>query len=162
MFKTASLSDCGHYRYWLLRVWDDSSPALPFVMLNPSTADASIDDPTIRRCMSFAEREGAGGLSVFNLFAYRATDPATLKGLPSAQGPNNPRYLDSAMRYAVKHGVPVVCAWGSARIAQPEASALKRRAAVWGVDLVCLGKTKDGSPRHPLYLKKTSPLQFYA
>jgi hypothetical protein len=68
MRRTAIISECGRYRYRLTREWGDG-PLLTFAMLNPSTANAEIDDPTIRRCMSFGRREGASGISVFNLFA---------------------------------------------------------------------------------------------
>ena len=74
----AVVSDDGLYRYILTRTWDRSLPALVFCMLNPSTADATVDDPTIRKCIGFAQRLGYGGIIVVNLFAYRATKPREL------------------------------------------------------------------------------------
>jgi hypothetical protein len=83
----ALISDCGIYRYMLTRKWEPSCYSLPIIMLNPSTADAREDDPTIRRCMSFARREGYGGIWVQNLFAYRATSPAAMKAATDPFGP---------------------------------------------------------------------------
>ncbi|MDB5297796.1 MAG: hypothetical protein JWO31_3779 [Phycisphaerales bacterium] len=71
----AVLSPCERYRYVLHRWWDESKPAVCWLMLNPSTADAATDDPTIRKCCGFARAWGAGGIAVVNLFALRATDP---------------------------------------------------------------------------------------
>ena len=79
MIRTAVIDKTEKYRYSLLREWDDTRHKCLFIMLNPSTADASRDDPTIRRCIAFAKREGCGGLHVVNLFAYRATDPVELR-----------------------------------------------------------------------------------
>ena len=145
----AVVSDCGKYRYRLTRRWSDG-PTLTFVMLNPSTADADFDDPTIRRCVNFAKREGCGGLLVVNLFAFRATDP---KNLPTGEdrfGPLNHQYMDAAIR--VTDG-PVIAAWGLGG-ADAGAAVIER----YGDAMSCLGKTKDGHPRHPLYVKKDAPL----
>lgn len=139
------------YRYTLERHWGDASPAV-FVMLNPSTADAFADDPTIRRCTSFAKREGCGGLIVVNLFALRATDPKQLYTHPDPVGPLN----DGIVYEARLQGSPVIAAWGVH-------GALNGRAeVVVGLlefsDLMCLGTTKDGRPRHPLYVPGDAPL----
>lgn len=71
--KDATISDCGKYRYRLSRIWEPGRPVATFVMLNPSTADATNDDATIRKCMGFARRWNLGGIHVGNLFAYRAS-----------------------------------------------------------------------------------------
>jgi hypothetical protein len=156
--KSAVISKCGEYRYRLTRNWGPK-PMLPFVMLNPSTADANVDDPTIRRCMGFAEREGAGGIIVSNLYAFRATSPDDMFNAIFPTGPQNESYLSQLAFEAVGAGMPIVCAWGT--LGDENASwaiCLFREA---GVRLVCLGKTKDGHPRHPLYVKANQPLVPY-
>lgn len=156
VIKYAEISECGKYRYQLTRYWGRGS-FQPFVMLNPSTADASADDPTIRRCMSFARREGAGGIVVANLFAFRATSPKDMKAAPDPFGHGNELALRQVARASVIGKRPIVCAWGvnsdfgthllAIGIFQQE-----------GAGMVCLGKTKDGSPRHPLYVRGDAPL----
>lgn len=145
---TAALSPCGTYRYELTRLWDSALPELLAVMLNPSTADAAIDDPTIRRLVSFAKRDGFGGLRVLNLYALRSVDPAALWAKDSV-GPENDERLATALKAASR--APVLAAWGASRWAKRRAFKVLRLvpAARW----VCLGTTRDGSPRHPLYVK---------
>ena len=148
----AVISDCGLYRYRLERRWG-IGPAMGFVMLNPSTADANLDDPTIRRCIGFAKREGCDALMVVNLFAFRATDP---KNLPADQtdaiGPFNLAHIQVAVD--VIKG-PLVAAWGAHKVANKIAGVITHH---FGHRLMCLGKTKDGCPRHPLYVKADAPL----
>jgi len=111
--RGAVISDCGTYRYALARYWGPG-PELAFVMLNPSTADASVDDPTIRRCMGFARRENLGGIVVANLFALRATDPSALKASHVfAFGAGNYDALTNVALDAAESHLPVVCAWGA-------------------------------------------------
>jgi hypothetical protein len=150
-FAGAWISDCERYRYALWRRWDESRRYLPIVMLNPSTADASKDDPTIRRCVGFAKRDGFGGVIVVNLFAWRATDPKALPAGLEAVGPLN----ESALA-AVTKGRDVLCAWG----AHAEQRATFVRGALESRDsrLLCLGKTASGAPRHPLYVKGDQPM----
>jgi hypothetical protein len=158
MRKYAQISDCKRYRYLLTRTWNDNRDALPFVMLNPSTADAEIDDPTIRRCISFAEREGAGGIMVANLYAYRATDPTSLWAREDPYGPANDHALMQVASFAAAAGIPIVCAWGVHGGRNNRPIVMMQQA---GARLVCLGRTKDGHPRHPLYVKGTQPLEPY-
>lgn len=154
---SASLSDDGHYRYSLTRRWAPGPATAVFVMLNPSTADADRDDPTIRRCAGFARREGASGLSVVNLYAFRATSPADLWAVPDPVGPENDAVLAATLRKAADHGWPVIAAWGAH--ARPDrVGRVADLSAVCGSRLLALGVTRDGSPRHPLYLRKDSPL----
>ena len=144
----ALISQCGRYRYWLTRTWDADKPPVCWVMLNPSTADASADDPTIRRCMAFARAWGAGGIVVVNLFALRATDPRELRAQPfNVIGPDNDWHI-----LASTEGRRVIAAWG----AHGGQSARDRRVMrlLEGRDVVCLGVTKDGFPRHPLYVRR--------
>lgn len=150
--KSAVISDCGTYRYRLSRSWA-AGPRMLFVMLNPSTADASIDDPTIRRCIGFAKRQGCGFLQVVNLFAYRATDPDALLNCPvDPVGPENYRHIKAATEEATY----VVAAWGAHKSATPAAvSILPPRASLIAL---CLGRTKSGAPRHPLYVRGDAPL----
>ena len=107
--KAAVISHCKRYRYRLARHWGAGS-ALPFVMLNPSTADADNDDPTIRRCIAFAKREGAGGIVVANLFAFRATSPADMLAAPNPFGPENEGHLTEIGAASVATKMPIVCA----------------------------------------------------
>lgn len=142
--RRAVISECGLYRYRLDRVWNDALPTAAFIMLNPSTADGLTDDPTIRRCRTFAKAWGCGSLTVVNLYAWRATDPRQLWTAGNPVGPGNNRHLTEAAEYA-----PLVAAWGAnarpGRIA--EVLALPGMQA-----MTALALTKSGQPRHPLYL----------
>jgi hypothetical protein len=155
MNASAVISPCGQYRYVLTRTWDEALPVLVFCMLNPSTADASEDDPTIRRCMGFARREGCGGIAVVNIFAWRATHPSDLPAdLSTAVGPDNVRHLEDVVK-----GRRVVVAWGANALANRMVSETflgGLRAAAASVH--CLGKTRAGYPRHPLYVRGDAPL----
>lgn len=149
----AVLSPCGTYRYTLERRWAPGL-ALAWVMLNPSTADADVDDPTIRRVIRFTHDAGWPAAVVLNLYALRATDPTDLDSHPDPVGPANPYYLNS---YA--HEV-VVCAWGARSKARARAfTVLNRHLA--NAELLCLGTTKDGAPRHPLYVSAATQLAPY-
>ncbi len=141
--KTATISDCRCYRYALGRRWADG-PAVLFVMLNPSTADASRDDPTIRRCIGFARAWGFGSLLVGNLFAYRATAPDEMRAAADPIGPDNDEWLS---RLIGRSGL-VVAAWGAhgGHLGRDRAVRALRR------EWVHLGLTKGGHPRHPLYV----------
>ena len=155
MIRTASISPCGRYRYGLTRQWSDA-PMMGFVMLNPSTADADIDDPTIRRCIGFARREGCGGIVVVNLFPLRATDPAQLWATryPERFGPNSDAELQRHIRMVTG---ALVAAWGAEGDSLgSDAVMLARR--YLGHRMVCLGMTKSGAPRHPLYVRGNAPL----
>ena len=157
--RDAVLSDDGAYRYLLWRRWGDFLNPAVFVMLNPSSADALEDDPTIRRIVGFAKGWGFGSALVCNLFAYRSTSPAGLLDAPDAVGPHNDRAVSWCLR-ARESGPPfVVCAWGSWGERFPErvgeVGALLRSA---GAEAQCLGFTKSGQPRHPLYLPKSASL----
>ena len=98
----------GQYRYLLWRYWGEAK-RLVWVLLNPSTADARQDDPTIRRCVGFAKGWGYDGIQVVNLFAYRATDPRELKAVVDPVGPRNDEFIERAAR---GHEM-VVVAWGA-------------------------------------------------
>lgn len=157
MQRDAALSRCGRYRYALWRRWDEAAPSVLFVMLNPSTADAREDDPTIRRCIGFAQAWGFGALAVGNLFALRSPDPMALHravatdGPTAAIGPRNGLWL----RRLAQESPVVVAAWGQ------HGALLQRGAAVAQSlpTLHCLGVTQAGHPRHPLYVAASTPLQ---
>jgi hypothetical protein len=148
--KAAHLSDCGTYRYDLVRRWNYGGTGLVrWIMLNPSTADAEVDDATIRRCCGFARAWGYDGILVHNLYALRATDPAELRRHPDPIGPENDAYLASTV-----FG-PTVCAWG-VHAAPDRASGVLAMLRARGITPACLGRTKHGQPRHPLYLPATA------
>lgn len=155
---SAVISACGQYRYELRR----SSPNPPatclnpwqtcvFIMLNPSTADAEKDDPTIRRCRTFAQRLGCGKLVVVNIFAYRSSSPKVLKSVPDPYGPENKHYLDLHLSdpTSIK-----IAAWGTNGLAELEGDRIAKK---YG-PLKCLGTNKSGSPKHPLYVHGRAPL----
>lgn len=157
---SAVLSPCGRYRYSLTREWrEEPTPRMTFIMHNPSTADADYDDPTIRRCIGFATRLGYGSIRVVNLFAFRATDPEELSRLDcgEAVGPENDRYLLEAISCAGQK----VAAWGaiSTEDAVSRARSVATVCRIGGHQLWCLGKTKHGRPRHPLYLRNDAVLE---
>lgn len=153
----AVISDCGKYRYLLRRTWDGKKPRALYVMLNPSTADAYKDDATIRSCVRLAVGLGYGSMEVVNLFAWRATNPDELGTVPDPIGPNN----DASIERAIGRCDVAICAWGaypvsSIRIADVTNAIRSQRPAVY-----CLGKTKAGFPKHPLYIKSGTPLETY-
>ena len=152
---SAIISDCGQYRYLLTRephdLYTTRGPAL-FIMLNPSTADAALDDPTIRRCRNFAKAWDCAGIVVANLYALRATDPADLWKHENPVGTDNDMYLASLIR---EHET-VVCAWGAN--AKPERVVEVRKMFHRLSRPMCLGVTVAGAPRHPLYIRADQPL----
>jgi hypothetical protein len=145
-FRSAEVSPCGRYRWWLRRSFVTGDGRIVcFVMLNPSTADALEDDPTIRRCVGFARAWGFSCLSVRNLFAFRATNPQALLWAEDPVGPQG----DAELR-AARTADLVVAAWGAHVPFGRDRQALR---LLVGVPLVCLGLTKHGHPRHPLYVR---------
>lgn len=128
--RSAELSTDGRYRYSLSRVWDDSLPIVLFIGLNPSTADHERDDPTIRRCMRFAQDWGCGTLLMGNLFALRSTDPRTLLSDPAPVGPANDEILSALARRAAVR----VAAWGGHRAGSVRAASVAARLGT----LLCL------------------------
>lgn len=151
MKMSAILSDCRTYRYALSRSWDESLATVVFIGLNPSTADETKDDPTIRRCIGFAKSWGYGSLVMLNLFAYRATDPTKLQLVEDPVGPDNNWHIKTVS----KASDLVVAAWGNHGSLLRRSTIVKRAVP----KLYHLGLTKIGEPRHPLYLKKTTKPQ---
>jgi hypothetical protein len=149
----AEVSADGRYRYALHRTWASGRPSMLWVLANPSSADAATDDPTLRRCVRFAHDHGCGGLAVVNLWAWRATRPADLADVPDPVGPDNDRWITTLGRHA---DGPVVLGWGVQ-------DAPVRVASVLGLlgtrPKHCLGLTRDGHPRHPLYVRAGTRLR---
>lgn len=147
------------YRYTLYRRWATERElySLPIVMLNPSTADEQKDDPTIRRCIDFATREGFGGIHVTNLFAARATNPDELREFLDPEGPDNAAALRGVAQAAAQYGVPILCAWGAHPMAAARQPVVLDILGSFMASTVCLGTTVGGYPRHPLYVKGDQP-----
>lgn len=148
------------YRYVLHRRWDDTKPLIGFVGLNPSTADESINDPTIRRMIGFAKDWGYGGVLVGNIFALRSTDPKKLYTSKDPVGPDNNEWLNTIQTETEQ----VVACWGT------HGHLLNRgvevRFLLFGGQFFCVAKciqvfglTKYGYPKHPLYLSKNAKLE---
>lgn len=153
--KGATLSKDKVYRYSLWRCWNPAGSLVSFCMLNPSTADENVDDPTIRRCIRFAKEWGYGGMIVVNCFAYRATDPKQLYTAVDPVGEWNDYYIEKA-----RDASEFVCAaWGVHGGYRQRGEFVKRH--LIGEKAQCLGLTKAGEPKHPLYLSaKSKPFSF--
>lgn len=154
MTKGAILSGCNSYRYLLWRIWDHALPLCGFCMLNPSVADAEVDDPTMIRCMGFAQLWGFGGIVLCNLFAWRSTDPKKLDGAHAqAVGPHN----DDAIRAACWATGRMVMAWGA--YPASERVFVVRRILRASNELGHLGRTVGGAPKHPVRLASLTEFQ---
>ena len=152
----------GPYRYYLSRCWDDAKGIVTWIMLNPSTADATMDDPTIRRCLGFSRRWGFGGIVVVNLYAYRATKPTDLWDAAGAGVDPVGPLDDEAIMDAAKDAELVVAAWGAHGVARNRGLVVTEGLTAAGINVDCLGLTKNGQPRHPLYLKDDTRVRLYA
>lgn len=136
------------FRYTLWRTWDEHNPTFMQVIgLNPSTADEMQDDPTVRRCIGYAKRWGYGALCMTNLFAYRSTDPAALYTKLDPVGFMNDHYLMTVAREASL----ILAGWGTHGNYQSRGQEVTTLMETR--PLVCLGVNKDGTPKHPLYLR---------
>lgn len=152
ILRDAVFSPDALYRYSALRTWEPLAPRALFIGLNPSEAGGLEDNPTIRRVMGFARDWGYGGVDLLNLFAWRATTPKALKLAAHPHGPDNDTHVLEAARSAAL----VVAAWGTHGAHMDEGERV--RAMLNEVCAVhCLGLTKGGHPRHPLYLRKDTP-----
>lgn len=161
MISGATFSPCRKYRYTLWRIWDESKDVLGYCMLNPSTADENTNDPTIERCKRRAEIMGYGGIVVFNIFAYRATDPKELKKVEDPVGPENIFWIASIS----KDCETVICGWGRHGSLNRQGKIIKRKLISWlgNYRVRALKINKDGSPAHPLYIGydvKPIPIDF--
>ena len=146
--SVAVYSDCERYRYSLTRVWDPAGDKALFVMLNPSTATEVQNDPTVERCERRARTLGFGAFRVTNIFAWRDTDPRLMRAAEDPVGPEN----DAAILEGAAWADRIIAAWGThgAHLARgPEVERLLRQT---GMPLFTLGLTKEGHPKHPLYI----------
>lgn len=146
---SATFSPCGTFRYTLTRTWDPSVPPLVVLMCNPSTADETANDPTVARCQSRAQRMGAGGLVVVNIFALRSTDPAMLYKVADPVGPDNDRAIQDVCRSARQ----VICAWGNPGKLLGRGAYVLDMLRGMDVPVFALALNADGSPKHPLYVR---------
>lgn len=161
-FADAKLSPCGLYRYRLDRGWPGGDGRIVWMLCNPSTATATVPDPTLRRCVSYAIRWGYNALTIVNMCAWRSTQPEKMIAQHLAGvdivGPDN----DHEIRLALTGAQALVLGWGSLPKLKPivaRGTALVLEAAAFAhVTPMCLGQNQDGSPRHPLYLANDTPL----
>ncbi len=144
----AGFSDCEAYRYSLTRIWDEKGRKVMFVMLNPSTADETRNDPTVERCERRARVLGYGGFRVTNIFAFRATDP---KDMRRARDPNGPDNNDALLAGAI-WADDIIAAWGVHGEHRDRGLEVAHLLQATGVPTYHLGLTKAGHPRHPLYV----------
>lgn len=151
--RGAILSPCEKYRYKLWRIWDITKPDVLFIMLNPSTADATKDDPTITRCINFAKSWGYGGLYVGNLCAFRTKKPEILHKAHfenfDVVGPRNNEYISEMAR----HASLIIYAWGAHGLTYSFQVA-KLKHFIGNHVPHCLYILGSGLPGHPLYLPK--------
>lgn len=164
---SAIISACGSYRYRLDRDMGflDGEPIIGWMLHNPSTADASLDDPTSRRGIAFTRREGGRRMVFLNPWAGRATSPADLWRMGDPVGPTNDQHIREALAAIQASGGFVVAAWGKINPPSALRPAARRRLddvremiRAAGVPLFCLGVNADGSPKHPLYVRGDAPL----
>lgn len=144
--RSAEFSGCRKYRYRLARWWGPGR-RLVWVMLNPSTADAQENDPTVERCERRARSMGFDGVEVVNIFALRSTDPSALYTAEDPIGPCN----EQAILEAGLSG-PFVCAWGGHGSLLGQGSRVETMLRALGRELYALKVNRDGSPAHPLYV----------
>lgn len=144
----ATFSDCERYRYKLWRIWDESKGICMFLMLNPSTADDIDNDATVERCERRARQMGYGGLVVCNLFAFRSTDPAIMKGQEMPKGVSN----DAAILEAAREAEIVICAWGGDGKHMQRSNVVRDLLRGAGIKLHYLRMGSNGEPWHPLYV----------
>jgi len=144
----ARFSECRRWRTLLWRRWDAKRPVANFLMLNPSTADETVLDPTCARARGYAERWGYGALLVTNLFAWRATDPLAMRAAEDPVGAGN----DAAIVRAARAAKLVICAWGNHGAHLDRSSQVRRFLRDAGVALHVLRLNGNGEPAHPLYL----------
>lgn len=157
MLKDAIIDQSGKYRYSLERCWgSDISNVVNFILLNPSTADATRDDPTVKACIAFAKGWGFDALIITNLFAYRVTQPSEMKVCNDPYGSENEAYLKQIAKKSKK----VVIAWGNhGSHCDRDKEVLKMLSPIQ--KLYCLGITKIGHPKHPLYVSRdTEPIVY--
>lgn len=146
--STALYSDCEKYRYALTRVWDEVGRKAAFVMLNPSTATEVQNDPTVERCERRSRALGFGAFRVCNIFAWRDTDPFKMRKAAEPIGAEN----DAAIAEACQWADQIICAWGTHGVHLGRGPDVAQLMQATGEPLFHLGLSKDGHPKHPLYI----------
>lgn len=152
--SSARFSPCNRYRYELRRTWDATKQPLVVCALNPSKATDLVEDPSVRRMLDFADRWGCGGLVLLNLFAFRSTDPKALRALIKAGADPVGDENDPIIRCVFRENKDgrLLLAWGGHGTLDERGA----RVAEWALsehgNPECFGLTKNGQPRHPLYL----------
>jgi hypothetical protein len=175
MIRSATFSGDGRYRYRLGRQWGLGNRRLPWLMLNPSTADAERDDPTIRRVIAFSRAWGYDACDVVNLCAFRSTNPAGLRHANNPTGPRNAAAIKSVVGDSGASGATeIVVAWGCdgntllrsldrvGHLVRDIAAVANAAWAAAGLAPVQLGQTMAGAPRHPLYVRAATEPQSYS
>jgi len=155
--STVTYSDCENYRYALTRTWDPQGKRLLYIMLNPSKADELRNDPTVERCERRARALGYGAFRVTNIFAWRDTDPFAMKRAKAPVGPDNEATLQDSCTWADA----ILAAWGTHGAHLGQGPAVAATLLAQDTPVFHLGLTKDGHPRHPLYISyKTQPMRW--
>jgi len=161
MHSEAGISSDKKYRWWLFRCWAESLPLIIWIMMNPSTADHTKNDPTILKIIRYSKKWGYGAVLVLNIYAFRTSRPENLpQVMKDAVGKANDWWIRTIFRFAVRKNIPVVCAWGvkhkergcQVRVAADEA----------GLRLMCLELALNAEPKHPRFLSedlRPRPLQ---
>ncbi|MEL6554591.1 MAG: DUF1643 domain-containing protein [Cyanobacteria bacterium J06621_11] len=156
--RTAIFDQTGDYRYQLGRRWHSQKDhEVAFVMLNPSRADHTKDDPTLRACIQFAQKWGYASLSVVNLFGYRTPHPRELKQAKDPVGPENDAYVLRAVAQAQK----VVLAWGNDGGLLGRDRMMLQQLKPYQAKLHYLQRNRSGQPRHPLYIPRSTTMQAF-
>ena len=153
MISEAGISSDKTYRWWLFRCWAASLPLIIWIMMNPSTADHTKNDPTILKVIRYSTRWGYGAVLVLNIYAFRSSKPENMpQKMKDKVGPRNNWWIKLIFRYAAKKKIPVVCAWG---VKHKERGDLVRRLAdKAGLRLMCLELALNAEPKHPRFLSE--------
>lgn len=156
--STAEYSDCETYRYALTRVWAPEGKRVTFIMLNPSKATEVQNDPTIERCERRARALGFGGFCAVNIFALRETDPRKMRQHRAPEGPGNNQAITRACQWADT----IIAGWGAHGAHLERGAAMRKVLRATGRKVHCLGLTKAGHPRHPLYIAYAQQPQLWS
>ncbi len=155
MYADATISSCGNYRYVLRRRWAEQMPAIGIVGLNPSTADAHTDDPTVTKCLKLARFWGYGGIILVNLFAWRSTDKNEIRRVADPVGPDN----DSTIRDTLATVDDILVAWGNDGVYLGRSGVVRTILARFQKRIFCIKENNTGEPVHPLYQSDRSRLR---
>lgn len=147
--KYAMLSPCLQYRFALSRAWEPNMRVIGFILLNPSTADDKIDDPTVKKLIQFAKHNKYGGFLLANIFSLRSTDPKLLRTHHDPIGPSNDYWIAQLTRWSEI----VVCGWGNHGSLNNRGKEVKL--IIPKAKRFAFGFNNGGQPTHPLYLSPT-------